>query len=359
MKLFKSKLTSLLLGAIALIAPATAVLSSCNGVIYDDLDPCPEGVRLRFVYDYNMEFANAFPSQVSCLTVLVYNEDGTYRETRTVTDRDLLADEDWRMPIDLPEGKYKIIAYGGMACNDNSYHFVETPSQGSQLTSLQVALNQEVMDRAIGTNLHNLFWGTTLAKDNFADATDFKRAIDVEVKKSTMAYDDYTVYMMRDTNNLRVVLQELNGDPVDDKDFNFEVIDDNTLMAWDNAVVPTTPFTYKPFTRGQASTGLLPDGSECKVAFAEFSFGRLVTTNTPMLRITRKSDGSNVATIPLINYLALAKSESYHKMTTQEYLDRNHQWNLTFFLDQHWNWISVNIEVNDWTVRVNNPELSN
>ncbi len=33
-----------------------------------DLDPCPDAaVNLRFVYEYNMEFANAFHNQVDCL----------------------------------------------------------------------------------------------------------------------------------------------------------------------------------------------------------------------------------------------------------------------------------------------------
>ncbi len=357
MKLFNRFFQSLLRGAIMFIAPAVAGLSSCNGVIYDDLDPCPEGVRLRFVYDYNMEFANAFPSQVECLTVLVYNSDGSYRETHTVTDRSLLSNENWRLDIDLPEGDYKIIAYGGLACGDKSYHFVETPAPSTQLGSLQVALNQEIKDRVIGTDLHKLFWGTTLEKENGSDKTDFSKAIDVKVRKSTMAYDEYTVYMMRDTNNLRIVLQELSGDPVDDRFFNFEVIDDNTLMGWNNAVIPAAPFTYLPWTRGQASTGLLPDGSECKVAFAEFSFGRLVTENAPVLRVTRVSDGSEVINIPLINYLALMKSESFYNMPVQEYLDRENQWNMTFFLDRHWKWISVQIEVQGWSVRINNPDL--
>lgn len=44
--------------AIAIIAAAMTV-TSCDSLIYDDLDPC--GVKLRFVYDYNMLYANAFP----------------------------------------------------------------------------------------------------------------------------------------------------------------------------------------------------------------------------------------------------------------------------------------------------------
>ena len=40
--------------------------SSCER-IYEDLAPCPHGVSLRFIYDYNMEYANAFAKKVDCL----------------------------------------------------------------------------------------------------------------------------------------------------------------------------------------------------------------------------------------------------------------------------------------------------
>lgn len=337
------KIQSLLLGAILFIAPAVAGLSSC-GVINDDLDPCPEGVRLRFVYDYNMEFANAFPAQVHCLTLFVYDENGRYVATRNVTDRSLLSDENWRMTLDLPVGRYHLVAYGGMQCDDSSFHFLETPAEGSQLTSLGVALDDDIMQSPTGTELHPLFFGE----------------LDVEVRQETMAYEEATLYMMKDTNNLRVLLQELNGDPLTEHDFVFEIEDNNTLMNYRNDVVHAAePFVYKPWTRGNASPGELPDGSEATVAFAEFSFGRLVVDNEPILHITRRSDGSDVVKIPLINYLALLKSESNRKMSTQQYLDRESRWSMIFFLDKHWKWVQVQIVVNDWVVRVNNPELQN
>ena len=72
--------------AAAIAFAAVAGLSSC-GAIKDDLPPCPEGVTLRFVFDYNMEFANAFPSQVDCLTLLVYDNEGKYVTSRTETRR--------------------------------------------------------------------------------------------------------------------------------------------------------------------------------------------------------------------------------------------------------------------------------
>ena len=78
------KILSKLVGAVCCIASMGFALTSCES-LYEDLDPCPQGVRLRFIYDYNMDWANAFPSQVDCLTLHVYDEAGNFVETRTVT----------------------------------------------------------------------------------------------------------------------------------------------------------------------------------------------------------------------------------------------------------------------------------
>lgn len=96
------------------VLAVAALLSSCHG-IYNDLEPCSQGVRLRFVYDYNMEYANAFHSQVDCLALLVYDEQGNYLVTYIGTG-DELKDENYRMTLDLEKGSYHFIAYGGLTC---------------------------------------------------------------------------------------------------------------------------------------------------------------------------------------------------------------------------------------------------
>lgn len=48
------------IGAVLGAALMIAALPACEN-IYEDLQPCPHGVSLRFVYDYNMAYANAFP----------------------------------------------------------------------------------------------------------------------------------------------------------------------------------------------------------------------------------------------------------------------------------------------------------
>ena len=74
MNLLKRIITKSVIGAAIAAAPMVS-LSSCDGAIYEDLDPCRSGIEVRFVYDYNMLFANAFYSQVDCLTLFVYDSD--------------------------------------------------------------------------------------------------------------------------------------------------------------------------------------------------------------------------------------------------------------------------------------------
>ena len=338
--MFKSILANIFNKALAIIAvgAAVSITTSCES-IYDDLDPCPQGVRLRFVYDYNMEFANAFPSQVDCLTVLFYDENGRYVTTRTNTT-DELHDENYRMTVDLAPGTYTIVSYGGMACEDASFHYVTDPAT-TALRDIRVALNDDCLTSPVGTNLHPLFYGK----------------IDVEIESTDMTYREYTVKMMKDTNNLRVILQQIDGDPLDNADFDWMVTDNNTLFAWNNDIIPQTPVEYLPWARGNASPGDLPDGTPASVCWAEMSFSRLVTGNEPHLVITRRSDGYQVIDIPLINYLGLMKSEAYESMPLQEFLDRESRWDMIFFLDRNHAWLKTQIIVNDWVVRLNDIDV--
>ena len=323
----------------ALIAGTALAFSSCDR-IHEDLQPCPQGVRLRFVYDYNMEFANAFPSQVDCLTLFVYDSEGNYVTTRSNIPQSDLSDENWRMTVDLAPGSYSVIAYGGMDCNQSSFSFTSSPSE-IKMDQLEVKLNSNCLTQPVGTCLHPLFYGRQ----------------EVVVEQSDLDYREYTVAMMKDTNNLRIMLQQSDGTTIDEADFDFKVVDDNTLMAWNNDVIPTAKVEYCPWVRGNSSPGELPDDKgAATVAWAELSFPRLVTTNSPRLVITRKADGQDVINIPLNNYLLLMKSEIYESMPAQEFLDRESRWKMLFFLRNGY-WLDTVIEINDWVVRINNTEF--
>lgn len=285
-----------------------------------------------------MEFANAFYSQVDCLTVLFYDSEGKFVTKRINTSSDL-ADEFWRMEIDLAPGQYHILAYGGMACEDSSFSFVTDP-ESTAYNNVRVHLNSECITSPVGTELHPLFYGK----------------LDTEVEANSTTYREVTVPMMKDTNNIRVLLQQVGGEPVDNADYDFRITDNNTLFAWDNDLLPVPTVTYYPWARGNASPGELPDGSDASVAWAELSTSRLVTGASPRFIITHKETGENVVDIPLNNYLLLLKSQAFATMGNQEFLDRESRWNMIFFLNQN-NWVSVSITIKDWTVRINNSEV--
>lgn len=156
------------------IAAAVTPLFSCDR-LREDLQDCDRGARIRFVYDYNMEFANAFPSQVDCLTVLFYDSDGRYVTTQTNMTSDL-ADENWRMVVDLEPGTYNILAYGGMECQEASFSFTSSPDI-TPMQDLEVELKPSYLNRLEGLPLHNLFYGRA----------------EISVESADMTYRDVTV----------------------------------------------------------------------------------------------------------------------------------------------------------------------
>ncbi|MCM1293758.1 MAG: FimB/Mfa2 family fimbrial subunit [Bacteroides sp.] len=327
--------------SVAILAIATLTgLPACDSAIYDGLDPCPQGARLRFVYDYNMEFANAFPSQVHCLTLLIYDGQGRLVDTRTETTS-VLSDENYRMTIDLPEGKYHFVAYGGMACENATFKFVDNPTQGSLLTDLSVRMDARCIDANPGVDLHPLFYGD----------------LDLTVEQESTDYVEGTVYMMKDTNNIRILLQNQDGTPLDSKDFTFTITDNNTLFNYKNDVVPTADGNvYNPWASGDASPGTMEDGGDAVLAYAEFSTSRLTVGSGAKLIIKSVKDGDVLLSIPLVNYLLLLKSDHYASMGSQEFLDRESRWNMIFFLIDG-KWLDTHIVINDWIVRLNSVQV--
>lgn len=325
--------------AVALLAAATMSIPACDR-LHEDLPPCVTGIQLRFVDNENMDESNRFYKQVHCLNLFVYDAQGNILESRTAL-REEIEDENWRMYLELPPGKYKLLAYGGMDCKDASFSFTSNPSE-TLMQDLEVRLDQQYASQTNNKPLHYLFYG----------ALDF----DVPQAGIDTGYMEATLEMMKDTNDIRIILANENGLPTDADDFDFNIICDNSLMNYQNDIVPTSPTTYWPWTSGNSEVGLTESGNPATVAWAEISTARFVFGNPTTLLITSKSDGHEVVRLPLLNILMLYKSErpQYYSWTAQQYLDRESRWNMTFFLTADGRWLETKIVVNDWVVRINN-----
>lgn len=317
-------------------------VSSCS-FIDDDLPECASGAELRFVYDYNMEYANSFMRNVDCLTVYFYDEAGHLVDMKTETSA-VLADEDWRMKVDLPAGDYHIVAYGGMECDKASFsHPDGVPATGSHYSGLKVRLNPDGVADNRTAPLHDHFWGV----------------LDMTVKGEATVYDRATVKMRKNTNNIRVVLQHLNGEPVDPDMFDFRIVDDNTLMAHDNSLIPAGKVTYHHWTKGTTSMGMLEDGRELINAYAQLSTSRLTESDDqPRLIVSRTDNGQEVMNLDLVWLVRQARLQNdVDDMSLQEYLDRESRWSFIFLLDENERYYNLHIKVNDWDVRFNNIDI--
>ncbi|MGM9740162.1 MAG: FimB/Mfa2 family fimbrial subunit [Candidatus Cryptobacteroides sp.] len=333
---FKSVISSVISrGAAALLLAAVAI--SCN-TIYDDQSDCPRGVSLRFVYDYNMEFANSFHTQAHCLNVYLFDKDGNYLDNWIETG-EVLKDENWRMKRELGEGSYTLIAYAGLCCGESSFTAPQLKTRAaSRIEEVSVSLNHN--NFTSDASLHSLFYGMAT----------------LEVGKDD--YMEETIYLKKDTNNIRFALQQMNGEQITADEFEVSIVDDNTVLDWQNEPVPAGLVTYKPWVKGETVIGSAEDGeTPVSAAYYELSTSRLTTSTSPRLIVYNKERGENIINIPLNTYLLFLKSELYAEMPAQEFLDRVSEWSLIFFLDSGNRWYNAKIVVNDWVVRLNDAEL--
>lgn len=370
--------------------------SSCESIF--DADPnCRLGVALNFVYEYHMEpGANAFPSNVDCVEVFVFDADGNYVRSFSETS-DALRDVNYRMEIPLEAGDYHFLVYGGLTCEHPRFEFKPgwTPETRAVIEGcnhalaawddVRVTLPLEE-DGASRTELHDieartggLFYGTL-------DVTLTEEDLDVNLKPMT-------VYLMKDTNTIQVILQELNyPNQIDVDNYRFRIVDDNFVLDGHNKAlsIATADFQprYEPYvTKNRVMGYVAPSDKngekveedaerEVQVACAEFSTSRLFLEHiaTAKLIVTNKNVTDNqgneqvLIDIPLIRYLAetltygdsrwIARDRDLRDPELyQEFLDRQSRWTLMFFL-QHDVWVNALVAVNWWTVRINDIDFS-
>ena len=169
--------------------------------------------------------------------------------------------------------------------------------------------------------------------------------------------------LVKDTKTVRVVLQHLDGSPVPADRFTFNIACANGLMAHDNSLLPDEVLNYRPYYTASGTAETQADGTRAttsiSTALAEMSTGRLVWDNgTPAtLSVTNNETGQVVLSIPLMDYALLVKGYYNRDMPDQEYLDRQDEYNLTFFLDENNRWVSSTIIINSWRVVLSEEEL--
>ena len=309
---------------------------SCN-TVFDDQSACPRGVSLRFVFEHNMEYVNSFHRQGHCVNVFVFDSDGNFVDNWIENDPNLVRNEDYRMERKLEKGSYTLIAYGGLTCDDASFTYLPLYTK---IPGQEAAVTMRHRGYESCESLHSLFYGSATVEIGDDD------------------YVEKTIYMIKNTNNLRFILQQMNGEQVVADEFSVSICDDNAALGWDNEVIPYGLVTYSPWIQGETIIGVQENGqTPVSAAFYELSTSRLTLKTSPRLMVFSKARQEYIINIPLNTYLLLLKSELYSEMPSQEFLDRISEWSLVFFLDSQNRWVNTRIVVNDWVVRINSTDF--
>ncbi len=331
-----------------------AILSSCDSVIYEPEGDCEPVHRILFTYDHNLKFADAFPAEVPSVNLYIFDQAGNL--VRTISE-DVPTEraKDFAIELrDIPAGKYDLLAWCGVK---DSEHFTvnHTAETDPKFEHHTCRIEREIdafASHHIRNDIGRLYHGTLMNVDMTQDEGTY----------------EHTVELMKNTNVVRVVLQHMSGSPIDKDDFEFTITEQNGLMASTNHIIPDNQITYHPWMQrsGTASINTTKadngesgsNSGSVSAVVTEFTLGRLMAGSKAVLNVNSTNDGHTILSVPVTDYALLVKGHyyepgSHREMSDQEYLDRQDEYPMTFFLDESNEWINSVIYINSWRVVIN------
>lgn len=332
------------------------------GVIYDDEGDCSVTYLVRFRYDWNMKFADAFANEVECVTLYLLDKDGeiVWRKTE---QGEALKSGDYAMAVDVAPGCYDLLAWCGTV-DKGSFAFQEDAASREDLVCTLKRAYPDGGAAEVREDLDRLFHGW----------------LPDQVFGETEGVYTYTVPLKKNTNNVRVVLQQLSGEPMDKDRFTFVITAENGSMDWDNGLLPDDLVTYYAWSTKSGVAGIVsPDPSlvsSFSAVVAELTTARLMTRdrsgylwggstvrsdfpeeNKMTLKVIDNENGKIIISVPLVDYALLVKGENRKDMDDQEFLDRLDEYSIIFVLDEGWRWVTMSINIHSWKLVEQNTSL--
>lgn len=397
------------------IVAALLTLSSCT-MIMDNQDDCPRGLYVRFVYDYNTQRADMFKDHVGHVTLFVFDENGNKVAERSVSNTSSsapLAEYGYAIhfaPDELPAGRYRLQAVALQRDWDEALDAPGAKYRRTADVNHHEALNIKLdyTDELLAESNHHhvahnympldTLWHTLKVMSFPPQDGVTPRPLQrtqapysvyplqeqmVEVKDNMVTYA--TVSLIRDTKHINITLHQLDDRAnIFHQDYDVKILDTNALLLHDNAVAPGDSLRYTPFahwtSRTYASgTVEMETAASLAAARATESDDDPVTERTAhfnlmtnrimhnakdkadnaVLSIVNRNTGLEVARINLPSFLSEARHiYSQYNYSSQEFLDREHDYHLNMFLrGDTWDHCSIIINTLSWNVRNTNVNL--
>lgn len=344
------------------ILPAAALmLTSCNNPVFDYEGDCETHYYLRFVYNKNLKWADAFPSEVNSVNLYAFDQKGVFVK-EYLCRGEALSRPDYTLELGLTPGQYQLVAWCGLENDGKQMESFTVPAMVpgvSTLEELTCTLN------TTSTSEYPKFSDKMLY---FMYHGDMK--VNLPDSKDGSSYN-YTMYLTKDTNHIRIILQQLSAEDMDPSQFQFNIEDTNGELAWDNTLIGNATVEYQQWAlQGGIADVVVEniDGENELVStqgvIADLSVSRMMADHKREFFLTVTDLNAQeviINRIPVIQYALLSKDYfemAYkHTMSDQDFLDRQDEYILTFFLDQNLRWVNTYIDINSWRLVLNNYGL--
>lgn len=316
-----------------------AIISLFTSCIYEDEVVCP--CEVRFVYDYNMEFADAFPKQVDDVLLFIFDDEGKFLSLQEEEGEPLK--NNYRMKLHLNPGTYKLVAWAGTRKDVSCYNLCQDLQPGiSTLDDLMLKLNytRDVHRKSLANLWHGM-------SDNFV------------VAAGEPACE--TVSLLKDVNRFKVLLQKEDGKALSADDYSFSIVADNHQFRYDNSLLPCCPISYLAYNKkevlieNEAETGTRTAG-DISAIVAEMGTMRLIDNKILHFIVRNEKEQKEILNINLVKYLGMMRLDQYSNMSLQEYLDREDTYQIILFLGKDapaGSDVVVQININGWRLVLN------
>ena len=336
------------IGMMLLALVTTAFLGSCESMMENEGD-CAAVYKVKFSYTMNIFEVDAFTSKVKSVSLFVFDKQGRLVTVQTEAGA-ALADSRFAMVLELPAGTYDMIAWCGLADNSDFTlaNAINPASKEDLVCSLQTATRAAALSQ---TALAPVWHGQV---DNVVLSAE-------QEGEEVVA----TIDLTKDTNTVRIILQHYQGKELNPDDFEFIITSDNGIMNYDNSLLPCDEITYREWTKHAGEVAMPDDEADLgettsiSSVISEIDVARLVKDgHRPTLTVQQRDAEKPILRLPMIDLLLSAKGEARHQMSDQEYLDRQDEYNIIFFLNDENGWyMNSGIWVNSWHVIEYHPNI--
>ncbi len=313
------------------------MLASLNSCVYDDRSDCT--LDLKFRYVYNMQEADGFAHEADEVDVYVFDGSGSFVGKYA---SEVEEGQDCVMSLPLPSpGRYTFVAWANASEEKDEEAYFEMPSAAECTSPQDLSARIRRSGNRADHKLNSLLNGVLEAEVSGANR-------------------HLTIDMMKCTNALRVILMPTRaGQTLVSDDYDIYIQGNNGWLAYDASTYREDPVFYYPYYQKleRKESPVSVDSEIDNAVVADLNTSRIIYGSNPRLVIRSKTYDREILNIDLAWFLSLqAIGEHKGEWGNQEYLDRQDEYALTFFIDGN-TVVKTHIIVNDWVLSLEDAVL--